>query len=460
MNIFSKTKTFFTKTEARKIFLMYLLLAFLGGLLLYLPFSLKEGIRLSFIDALFISVSEISSTGLTPVSLVDNLSLIGIIISILLLEIGGIGIVLMMASLTVFLRRKLGVVETNIIAFEQNQFTIKNIFNFVKNAVIGILSIQVIFIIIMSLYLFIKQPWALSYGESLLHSVFIAVSSFANAGFEIFPSNNSFVVFQEQGLYFPQILTMILIFLGGIGFWPLAEMVLWIKKKIKKEPFKFSFFAKIFVFIHFITWLGGSIVFYLLETNNIFNNIVLSDALMITSFMSVSVRSAGFYNVNINNLREVTKFFLGILMFIGAAPNSSGGGIRLTTFILVISSLYSFGKNKKQTFLFKNAIKDEAVKKAYVVFTAAIMVVVLSVLLITIFEDFSLIRVLFEVLSAFGTVGLSLNVTPLLSSFSKVVLIIVMFIGRIGILTFVQILENKKETSNVVNYVPLDIMVG
>ena len=147
-------------------------------------------------------------------------------------------------------------------------------------------------------------------------------------------------------------------------------------------------------------------------------------------------------------------------MFIGAAPNSSGGGIRLTTLLLVIISLYSFGKRRKQAFLHKKAIKEEALKKAYVVFTAAIILVFLSSFLILIIENLEMIEVFFEVLSAFGTVGLSLSVTPQLTSFSKVILMIVMFIGRIGILTFIQILDTKKETTNVVSYSEIDIIVG
>ncbi|MDD4090767.1 MAG: potassium transporter TrkG [Acholeplasmataceae bacterium] len=460
MAIINFIKNLFTKTEARKIFFIYLLLAFIGGLLLWLPISQQKMVRMSFLDTLFISISELSSTGLTPVPLHSSLSLFGGIVSILLLEIGGIGIILLMTSLTVFLGRKIGIKELNVVAFEQNQFTIKNIFSFIRNAVIAILVLQFFYIIIMSLYLFIKQPWEISYWGSLYQSIFLAVSSFANAGFDLLPNNESFIIFQKNGLYFPQILTMLLVFLGGIGFWPLAESVVWIKKTIKKEKYRFSFLAKLLVLIHFLLWLFSSIIFYFLERNNSLSTLSISDSMIVTTFMTTAVRSAGFYNTNINTWTPATKFFMALLMFIGAAPNSSGGGIRLTTLLLVIISLYSFGKRRKQAFLHKKAIKEEALKKAYVVFTAAIILVFLSSFLILIIENLEMIEVFFEVLSAFGTVGLSLSVTPQLTSFSKVILMIVMFIGRIGILTFIQILDTKKETTNVVSYSEIDIIVG
>lgn len=427
--------------------------------MLWLPIMHKTGVKVSYLDALFISVSGLSSTGLSPISLADTFNILGGIILIIILQVGGIGIVLLIASYWVFIGKKITHKERSIIAFEQNQFTVKGIIRLISNAIVVIFTIQFLYIVAMTTYFFIKQPWPMNFWESLFHSTFIAVSGFGNAGFEMFPTKNSFIVFQEQGLYFPQIMTMLLVFIGGIGFWPLAEVSLWVKAKFRHEKFKFSYISKLFVILHASTLLITMIVLTLLEYNNTLHLKSPLTATFEVLFMSVAVRSAGFSNTNMVLWREPTKLFMAVLMFIGAAPNSSGGGIRLTTFVLVLSALYSFGRGRKQVFLGKKAIKDEAVKRAYTVFSMGFLIMFLATFLILVLENIPFMVAFFEVMSAFGTVGLSLNETPHLSYFSKFIVVIVMFIGRIGILTFIQMLE-KKETINIVTYSEVDMMVG
>lgn len=459
IRFFKSIKNFFFKTPARTIFTIYFLFALIGGFLLWLPITHKAGVKLSYIDALFISVSQMSSTGLSPVSLYDTFNVLGGILSIIILQVGGVGIVLLIASYWVFTGKRIGHKERSIIAFEQNQFTIKGIIKLISNAIIMIFSIQLVFIIIMSVYLYLRQPWQMHIGESIFHSFFLAASGFGNAGFEMFPAKNSFVVFQEQGLYFGQFMVMLLIFLGGIGFWPLAELALWIKAKLKREKYKFSFISKLFVILHFLTLIFSMMVYTLLEYNNTLHTLAPVDQIFEVLFMSVSARSAGFSNTRTIAWREPTKLFMAILMFIGAAPNSSGGGIRLTTFVLVISALYAFGRRRKQVFLSGKAIKDDAVRRAYTVFSMGFLIMIIATLLILSIENLTFTQAFFEVMSAFGTVGLTLNVTPLLSTASKLILIVTMFIGRIGILTFIQMLE-KRETINIVTYAEIDMMVG
>ncbi|MFA5719573.1 MAG: potassium transporter TrkG [Acholeplasmataceae bacterium] len=459
IKFFKAIKNFFFKTPARTIFTIYFLFALVGGFLLWLPINHKSGVSLSFLDALFISVSQMSSTGLSPVSLYDTFNVFGGIISIIILQVGGVGIVLLIASYWVFTGKRIGHKERSIIAFEQNQFTIKGIIKLISNAIIMIFSIQLVFIIIMSIYLYLRQPWSMHIGESIFHSFFLAASGFGNAGFEMFPTKNSFMVFQQEGLYFGQVMVMLLIFMGGIGFWPLAELALWIKAKLKRQKYKFSFISKLFVTLHFSTLLITMFIYTLLEYNNTLHLLTPTNQVFEVLFMSVSARSAGFSNANLISWRESTKLFMAVLMFIGAAPNSSGGGIRLTTFVLVVSALYAFGRRRKQVFLGGKAIKDDAVRRAYTVFSMGFLIMIIATFLILTIENLTFTQAFFEVMSAFGTVGLSLGVTPLLSGLSKFILIITMFIGRIGILTFIQMLE-KKETINIVTYAEIDMMVG
>ena len=461
MMVFIKwLKSIFFKTNARTIFSIYLIFGLVASFILWLPISLKEGVKLSYIDALFIAISQISSTGLTPVSVTDTFNLFGGIVSILILQIGGIGIVLLIAAYWVISGKRIGLRERNIIAAEQNQFTVKGIVKLIWNALTAILILQFIYIILLSTYLVIKQPWQMHYGEALFHSFYLAVSGFGNAGFEMFPANNSFIVFQQQNMYFPQILTAILVFIGGVGFWPLAELTLFVKAKFKKQPYKFSFISKLFVKLHFGLLIISIVVYFLLEYQNTLVYMTPQEAVMNVIFMPTMMRSSGFYNTNTGDWTEATKIFIPILMFIGAAPNSSGGGIRITTLVLVLAALNSYGRHRKQVFMGGKAIKQEAVRRAYSVFSMGVVIVMTSIFFIVLIEKVSFITVFFEVISAFGTVGLSLGFTSTLSTVSKLIIMINMFIGRIGILTFIEILDNKKETINVVAYAERDMMVG
>lgn len=460
MKLLKRIKKILFVTPARTILTIYLLFTLVGSFLLWLPISLKPGVKLDFIDAVFIAVSQISSTGLSPVSQADTFSLFGGIISIIIIQVGGLGIILLVASYWVIIGKKIGIKERNIIAAEQNQFSVKGIIKLITNAVIAIFAFQVIYIVSMTLYIYIAQPFRASFGESLFHALYLAASSFANAGFDFLPTNNSFVVFRGQ--VFPQVMTMIIVFVGGVGFWPLAEFTLWIKAKIRKTKHKISFITKLLVTSHFLFWIISALVYFVMEYENSMKGQSVTNIFLDVFFMSNSARSAGFYNTDITKWTEATRLFYSMLMFIGAAPNSSGGGIRMTTFFLLASGLISFGRHRKQVFFAGKAIKDVAVRKSYMVFALGIILVMFSTLLVSIIEPnrWSIMEVGFEISSAFGTVGLSLGLIPYLSVWSKLIFIVNMFIGRIGILTAVAILENKKETTNVVTYAEIDMLVG
>lgn len=460
MTMSKRIKKIFFVTPARSIFTIYMLTILVGGFLLWLPIAQNPGVNLSFIDALFISLSQISSTGLTPVSQRDTFNILGGIISILILEIGAVGIMMLVASYWVIIGKKISLKERSLIASEQNQFTVKGIIRLITNAMIAVGIIQIIYIIIMTIYIYTVQPFEASIGEALFQSVYLAAAGFANAGFDFLPGNQSFMVF--NGYYLPQILTMIIIFTGGVGFWPLAELVLFIKSKIHRKHYKISFISRMLIVSHFIFWIVSAAIYFIMEYENSMRGQPPLDILMNVLFMTNNARSAGFYNTDVTNWAEATRLMFSMLMFIGAAPNSSGGGIRMTTFFLLAAGLISFGRHRKQVFFAGKAIKDQAVKKAYMVFALAIILVMTSTLFISIIEPnrWTIMEIGFEVASAFGTVGLSLGLIPHIGVFSKLIIMVNMFVGRIGILTAVAMLENKKETTNVVTYVEMDMLVG
>lgn len=460
MNIITKIKKVLFKTPARTIFTIYFLFAIVAGIILWLPISHKEGANVSYIDALFISISALASSGLSTLPLYETFNLFGGIVALLVIQIGGLGIVLLVASFWVISGKKIGLRERSIIAAEQNQFTVRGIIRLISNALIAIIVMQTIFLITMTIYLYVKQPFEMSLGDSIFHSAFLAASSFANAGFEMFPSMNSFIIFQEKGMYFPQYLTATLIFFGGVGFWPLAEITLYIKGLFHHKKYKMSYISKLFIFLHLLILAITIVVYTALEYNNSLKYMSAPNAIADVVFMSMSVRSAGYTNTNMLNWNEATKLFMSVMMFIGAAPNSSGGGVRMTTILLLFGVLLSYGRHKKQVIVFHKAIKESAIKRALVVFSMGIMLVFVSTFLISMAEpNRDIMTIAYEVSSAFGTVGLTLNMTSSITTFTKIIIMIIMFIGRIGILTFVEVLDNKK-TTNVVTYAEMDMMVG
>ncbi|HBT59855.1 MAG: potassium transporter TrkG [Paracholeplasma sp.] len=460
MNLYLSIKKILFKTPARTIFTIYFMFALVAGFILWLPISQKDGVSISYIDALFISISALASAGLSPIPLYDTFNLFGGIVTLLIIQIGGLGIVLLVASYWVISGKKIGLRERSIIAAEQNQFTVKGIIRLISNALIAILVIQIIYLVVMTFYLYAKQPFDLTFGGAFFHAAFLAASSFANAGFEMFPTLSSFVVFQEKGMYFPQYASMVLIFFGGVGFWPLAEITLYFKSIFKKKRYKISYISKLLMFLHLLILVITIMIYTGLEFNNTLRFMSMPEAITDVLFMSTSVRSAGFTNTSNLAWSESTKLFMSVLMFIGAAPNSSGGGVRMTTIILLFSTLLSYGRHKKQVKVFKKAIKEAAVKRALIVFSMGILLVFVSTFLVSIAEPSKKIMdVAFEVSSAFGTVGLTLNFTSTISNFTKVILMINMFVGRIGILTLLEVLDNKK-TANVVTYAEIDMMVG
>lgn len=460
MSFSKRVKKILFITPARTIFTIYLLTILVGGFLLWLPISQNPGVELSFIDALFISLSQISSTGLSPVSQRDTFNTLGGIISIFILEIGAVGIMMLVAYYWVIIGKKISLKERSLIASEQNQFTVKGIIKLITNAMIAVGVIQIIYIISMTIYIFLVQPFEATFWDALFQSVYLAAAGFANAGFDFLPGNQSFMIF--EGYYFPQIMTMFIIFIGGVGFWPLAEVVLFVKNKLHKKPYHMSFISKMLIVSHFIFWITSALIYFIMEYENSMKGNPPMEILMNVLFMTNNARSAGFFNTNINEWAEATRLFFSMLMFIGAAPNSSGGGIRMTTFFLLASGLISFGRHRKQVFFAGKAIKDQAVKKSYMVFSLAIVLVMLSTMFISIIEPnrWTIMEIGFEVSSAFGTVGLSLGLIPYISTYSKLIIMLNMFVGRIGILTAVAMLENKKETTNVVTYVEMDMLVG
>ncbi len=450
-----KLKKLFFGTYIRGFVVSYFLFLMTGAILLKLPISIQAGQSLSWIDAIFVSVSGMSTTGLTTVVIKDVLTIFGQTVLAFILQFGGIGLIMFVSIFWLLTRKKISFRERTMIMTDQNQIGRSGIVRFVKNVLIMIVSIEIIGWITMSSYLYFAGYFDL--GSSMFQAFFLTISMFTNAGFDISPGGDSLMMYNTD--YIMQMLAMSLMVLGAIGFWPLAELKEWFGAKRRKEKFKFSLFTKILVSMHLGLWIVSAVIVYLVEFNGYFADKDLIEGIYYSLFMSLTTRNAGFATLSMNNMSNTIQIFFGILMFIGSSPNSAGGGIRTTTFLLTILGIFSFAKGKEQVIIGKRSVKSETISKSMMVVISAAALILIGTLIMSISETFTFREIFFEISSAFGTTGLSLGITSSLTVVGKIVLIITMFIGRIGILAILLMFRGDKSGSSI-KYPEIDMIVG
>ncbi len=450
-----KLKKLFFGTYIRGFVVSYFLFLLTGAILLKLPISIQDGQSLSWIDAIFVSVSGMSTTGLTTVVVKDVLTVFGQTVLAFILQFGGIGLIMFVSIFWLLTRKKISFRERTMIMTDQNQIGRSGIVRFVKNVLIMIITIEIIGWIIMSSHLYLAGYFDLN--SSMFQAFFMTISMFTNAGFDISPGGDSLLMYKTD--YFMQSLAMTLMVLGAIGFWPLAELKEWLEAKRKREKFEFSLFTKILVTMHLGLWIISAIMVYFIEYNGYFADKDIIESIFYSLFMSLTTRNAGFATLSMNNMSQTTQIFFGILMFIGSSPNSAGGGIRTTTFLLTILGILSFSKGKEQVIIGKRSVKFDTVYKSLMVVISAGVLIFSGVLIMSYTESFGFQEILFEMSSAFGTTGLSLGITSSLSIVGKIVLIITMFVGRIGILALLLMFRGDRVGSSI-KYPEIDMIVG
>ncbi|MFA5015748.1 MAG: TrkH family potassium uptake protein [Actinomycetota bacterium] len=418
---------FSSKTQnkiAKQVFLGFVIAIILGSLLLMIPKMTQSG-RISYIDALFTSTSAVCVTGLIVQSTPTYFTDLGKIVILILIQIGGLGIMTIGSIFGLILGRKIHIRDKFYIntSFGSKQpFSASKFFIVIAGTTF---TIEFIGFIIMTLIFYFKH--AFPFKTSMTFSLFHTISAFNNAGFSLL--SNSFESFSSD---IPlNLILMALIVLGGIGFPVISEIITF--RRIRH----FSLHAKVVMTATAILILIGAIMFFTLEFNNpeSIANVPLSTKILASFFQSITARTAGFNTMKISMLNPATIFILILLMFIGASPGGTGGGIKTTTFAAVAASGLSSIRGRSEVTLFKRKLPSSVVHRALIVTIVAAVLVIISTIGILAFEKYSLKEVLFEVVSAFGTVGLSTGITPQLSLASKIILILTMFIGRIGIIT-------------------------
>ncbi|WP_404432300.1 TrkH family potassium uptake protein [Sutcliffiella horikoshii] len=435
----SISKKIHSLSPAQLIVSFYFIAVLIAVSLLSLPVARYEGVDWSFINALFTAVSAVSVTGLTVLNTVETFTVPGIFILAFVLQFGGVGVMAVGTFIWLLLGRKIGLKERRLMMIDQNQSNLSGIVKLIKQILVLILSIELLGALILGTYfLSYYDTWQ----EAFFHGFFASVSATTNGGFDI--TGQSLIPFAND--YFVQFIVMILITAGAIGFPVLVEVKEFIVNK--NGRFRFSLFTKItsITFACLITL--GALAIIILESNAYFKGMSWHESLFYALFQSVTTRSGGLATMDVSEFGISTLLVMCGLMFIGASPSSVGGGIRTTTFALNILFLFHFARGHKNIKIFGREIHEEDIIKSLVVLLLAILICSSAVIVLSVTEEFALIQILFEVCSAFGTTGLSMGITPDLSSIGKFIIICLMFIGRVGLLTFLFILESKQKPPN------------
>jgi trk system potassium uptake protein len=406
----------------RIIVLGFLTVILLGAILLKLPISINDGVEVSFVDALFTSTSAVCVTGLIAVDTADTFTVFGRTVVALLIQIGGLGVTSVGVGFILLIGKKVSIKERTLIKEAMNLDSMKGLVKLVKS----VLMMTLVFETIGAVLSYIVFSKDYSPVDALGISVFHSIAAFNNSGFDILGGLKNLIPYQNNVLL--NLTTCGLIIFGGLGFLVIKEIIL--KKSFKK----FSLHTKVVLTTTGILLLGGTILLKLTEDISWLG----------AFFFSTSARTAGFSTYSLGNFTNAALFVLVVLMFIGASPGSTGGGIKTTTFFTLCRSIYSTSTNKHCT-AFKRKIPTNIVFKAFNITLLAMFVVCMGTFILSILEpNYTFMQLLFEVTSAFGTVGLSTGITPDLTDLSKIIISLIMFIGRLGPMTIATIWSFKE----------------
>ncbi len=415
-------------TPAQVIVFYYFLAIAFSYLLLNLPGVYLPGVKVSFIDSLFTAVSAVSVTGLSPISIGGTYSVFGICMLMLVLQIGGIGIMSIGTFFWLLVKKRIGLRERQLIMVDHNQYSLAGVVHLIREIVKIVFLIEIIGGLLFTAYI---MRFYDSFSEALLNGMFMSVSATTNAGFDITGTSLT----QYFNDYFVQTLTMILIILGAIGFPVLIEVKSYFSKKV--PHFRFSLFTKITTATFGLLLVFGTVMIFILESLHSFKGMAWHEKFFTALFHSVSSRSGGLTTHDVTKFSEATDIFISSLMFIGASPSSVGGGIRTTTFAIAVLFLINFARGNQVINVFKRQIKLIDVFRSYAVIILALIMVMTALLIMLITEPgVPVVALLFEITSAFGTCGMSLGITSDLSVAGKVIIMLLMFIGRVGLISF------------------------
>ncbi|MGC9336920.1 MAG: TrkH family potassium uptake protein [Candidatus Cloacimonadia bacterium] len=428
--------TRFRNQPAKIILISFLITILFGTILLSLPFASSTGESIGFINALFTSTSATCVTGLIVLDTGSAFSLFGKVIIFILMQIGGLGIMTFSSALILFFYKQISFGGQALMKGVIGEGTRENMFHLLRGIVITTLTFEVIG----AFLLFIKFRAVLPDTTSAVaYSFFHSVSAFCNAGFCLYP--DSFIRFQSSWLV--NIVMMALIISGGLGFGVLIDIK---KNGLRRHGLKYlSLHSKIVLTFTAGLILGGALLIYVFEYGNLYQDLPFKNGFLASLFQSVTARTAGFNTIPISEVGYATIPALITLMFIGASPGSTGGGVKTTTFAVLVLSIWSLIRGRDDVEIFNRSISQDIIKRVIALVGIALGILITLIIVLCLSEEAPFEDIIFEAFSAFGTVGLSRGLTPHLTSVGKIAIIILMYLGRVGPLTIGFALSERKK---------------
>jgi trk system potassium uptake protein TrkH len=436
------------------IMLSFLAVILLGSILLALPISAADGKQVSYMDALFTATTATCVTGLVTVPTVTTWSVFGKIVILLLIQIGGLGIITVMAAFAVFMNRKLGLGNRVLLQDAFNLNTLSGLSGFVKKVLIGTLTVEGIGALLYMTVFIPEFGW-----KGIWISVFNSISAFCNAGIDII-AKDSLCRYLTHPMV--NLVTGSLIVVSGIGY-----IVWWDVLRVLKDPrlrrWKFlTLHSKVAISATAALILGGALLIFLFEWGNpsTVGHCSLFEKIQFSLFQSITTRTAGFATVPQENLTNGAAIVSCMLMFIGGSPVGTAGGVKTVTIVLLLASAYASVKNHDCVVLFDRSVSNAVVGKALAVVGMSLAIMMGSTLLLSAVTNAPAMDLFYETISATATVGLSRGLTGLLNGWGKLIIIATMYFGRCGPISLAFAFNTRKESPSLVRYPTEEISVG
>lgn len=435
-------------TPSQILVMGFAAIIFTGAFLLTLPVAVQPGEEISFITALFTATSAVCVTGLVVVDTATHWTTFGHVVILVLIQVGGLGFMTMATFFALLLGRRIGLRQRLLIQESLNQTNVAGIVRLAKYVLLFTFIVESGFAAILA----VRLSFDLDRPKAVWYGIFHSISAFNNAGFDLFGDFRSLTGYAEDITINLCVTTLII--LGGIGFGVIVDLF-----QHFKNPSRLTLHTKLTLSVTGFLILVGTITIYLLEFHDSLAPLSPLGKVLAAYFQAVTPRTAGYNTLDIGMLRPATQFFIIILMFIGASPGSTGGGIKTTTMGALAFSVWSMARGKTETEIFCRRVGQEQIYKSVAILLLATTLVIMVSLLLSITEQADFLAVLFETTSAFGTVGLTMGLTPKLSMAGRILIIMTMFLGRVGPLTMVfAMAQNRRKMS--LRFPEEKIMVG
>ena len=452
-----KKKSRFKLSSSQIILLSFLLAILVGSVLLALPISSATGESIAYIDALFTATTATCVTGLVTLPTVTTWSIFGQVVILILIQIGGLGIITIMSAFMILIHRKMGIGDRLLIQDAFNLNTLSELIQFVKKVLLGTFIVEGIGAL---LYMLVFVP---EFGaKGIWISVFNSISAFCNAGIDII-SENSLCDYATNPII--NTVTSLLIICGGIGYivwWDIIRIMRDKRRQGLRAVQSLTLHSKIALTATAILIVFGGIIFFILEYNNplTIGGYSLFDKMQVSMFQSITTRTAGFATVPQQNLTDASSFVSLLLMFIGGSPVGTAGGVKTVTIAVLIASALATIQNRNEVVLFNRQIPKQALSKAIAVVGMSFTIMFLSTILLSAVTDANALDIVYETVSATATVGLTRNLTSLLNTFGKIIIIATMYLGRVGPISLAIAFSLRKNNQNIIKNPTEEISVG